>query len=214
MKQPKKNTTFYLVRHGETEWNVKGLLQGHQDSPLTKKGEQQAHELSVMLSTIHFDAVYSSDLHRAQHTAQILASGRKVKHFSHPALREFNFGKYEGRPWAEMDAEFHDLIAVREQMKKEERFHYHIRKDSESDADGVGRVFGYLQEITAAQHMGNFLVITHGGILRSVLISLGYEYHELSHSSIKNLSYIVVEYNGMEFVLKDTYGIEKQVSSK
>lgn len=57
--------TFYVVRHGETEWNVARKIQGHLDSSLTENGLSQAKELGKQLQTTHFDAVFSSDLLRA-----------------------------------------------------------------------------------------------------------------------------------------------------
>ncbi|MCB0197677.1 MAG: histidine phosphatase family protein, partial [Anaerolineae bacterium] len=55
-------TTLYLIRHGETPWNVEGRYQGQLDPPLTAKGHQQAQETAVALAEIGFDAIYSSDL--------------------------------------------------------------------------------------------------------------------------------------------------------
>ncbi len=52
-------TAIYIVRHGQTEWNVKGLLQGHADSPLTQEGESQAKQIAQELRDVHFDASFS-----------------------------------------------------------------------------------------------------------------------------------------------------------
>ena len=61
-------TTIYIVRHGETKWNVKQLMQGHKDSPLTEKGIEQAEEIKKELKNIHFYRIFSSDLLRAKRT--------------------------------------------------------------------------------------------------------------------------------------------------
>ncbi|MFD2882332.1 histidine phosphatase family protein [Paenibacillus rhizoplanae] len=53
-------TTVYITRHGQTEWNVQKRMQGHQDSPLTPLGVQQAEWLSKSLLDVHLDAVYAS----------------------------------------------------------------------------------------------------------------------------------------------------------
>ncbi len=57
-----KLTTFYLVRHGETEYNVKGIIQGQSDSPLTRKGIDETKKLAKNLKGIKFDYIFSSDL--------------------------------------------------------------------------------------------------------------------------------------------------------
>lgn len=84
----KNYCTFYIVRHGETEWNVKGLVQGHTDIPLTKKGKRQARQLAKKLSRINFNAVFSSDLLRAKQTAQLIALEKKIAVKTTQALRE------------------------------------------------------------------------------------------------------------------------------
>ncbi|MCB0177120.1 MAG: histidine phosphatase family protein, partial [Anaerolineae bacterium] len=66
-------TTLYLIRHGETPWNVVGRYQGQLDPPLTENGARQAQATAEALSAIKFDAIYSSDLARAKLTADALA---------------------------------------------------------------------------------------------------------------------------------------------
>ena len=70
---------IYFVRHGETVWNTKGIMQGRLDSELTEKGVLQAENLSEQFENIDFEAVYSSELGRAYKTANILKSGRDIE---------------------------------------------------------------------------------------------------------------------------------------
>lgn len=95
-------SNFWLIRHGETKWNAGMRLQGWRDIALNDTGIEQARRLARHLSspafTTRIDAVVSSDLTRAHETATIAAG-----HFGHavvmtPALRERNFGIYEGLP--------------------------------------------------------------------------------------------------------------------
>ena len=65
--------TFYIVRHGETNWNILGKTQGHGNSNLTEKGIEQATTLAESMSKYPIDYIYSSDLGRAVETANILA---------------------------------------------------------------------------------------------------------------------------------------------
>lgn len=88
--------TIYLLRHGETEWNADGNRYcGRTDLPLTKKGVEQARLARDQLKGIHFDAVFSSPLKRAFHTAEI-ASG-KEDIITDERLTELDFGNWEGK---------------------------------------------------------------------------------------------------------------------
>ena len=66
-------TTLHLVRHGETEWNRDGRIQGWADTPLSERGHEQARELAATLGERSIGAIYSSDLRRAYETAEPLA---------------------------------------------------------------------------------------------------------------------------------------------
>jgi len=87
---------IYFVRHGETEWNLKGMLQGKQNSPLTEKGRAQAAKLGEALKDVEFDGLYSSPMGRASLTAEIIRGEREQALFTIPALREMSFGEMEG----------------------------------------------------------------------------------------------------------------------
>src|SRR3982751_2687844 len=98
-------TTLHLVRHGETNWNRDGRIQGWSDVPLSDVGREQARELAADLAERPIGAIYSSDLRRAFETAEPLAQRRGLPIRSSPALRERNFGANEGRTSAEVAAE-------------------------------------------------------------------------------------------------------------
>ncbi|MCE7746679.1 MAG: histidine phosphatase family protein [Candidatus Heimdallarchaeota archaeon] len=96
-----------LIRHGQSEGNILQVIQGQEDYPLTKKGEEQAHKAGRELKeTHHFDRIYSSDLLRATKTAEIIASyfnGMEIT-FSEK-LRELHFGSFQGRKSLELTDE-------------------------------------------------------------------------------------------------------------
>ncbi len=100
-------TTLYLVRHGETEYNRRGIMQGGGiDSTLNATGREQARALARRFASADIDALYASTLRRATQTADILATGHDPLSRTHlRALNEMDWGVYEGEaPSPERDA--------------------------------------------------------------------------------------------------------------
>src|SRR5215211_4319264 len=97
--------TLQFVRHGETEWNRAGLIQGSSDIPLSERGHAQARELAAQLAMRPISALYTSDLRRAVETVAPLATRLRLEIETTPALRERDFGTNEGRLSAEVAAE-------------------------------------------------------------------------------------------------------------
>lgn len=91
-----QGTTLYLVRHGETPWNLEGRYQGHLDPPLTERGRRQAEATAEKLAPIGFDAIYSSDLARARQTAEALAAKTGLPIQLDARLREIHQGDWQG----------------------------------------------------------------------------------------------------------------------
>ena len=89
--------TFHFIRHGETEWNRRGLIQGFSDVPLSDVGREQAHELATELAGRPIGAIYAADLLRTIQTATPIADALRLEIRTTPALRERDFGANEGR---------------------------------------------------------------------------------------------------------------------
>ena len=89
-------TQLIIVRHGQTEWNLKLIRQGHLDSPLTEMGLAQARALGERLALETFTALYSSDLGRAVQTAQLIAAATGHTIVTDPRLRERHLGIFQG----------------------------------------------------------------------------------------------------------------------
>ena len=89
-------TTFYIVRHGQSELNTQHRLQGHIDSPLTEKGVKDAALVAKKLKKMQFDKIYSSDLGRAFRTAYLIAKdlGFSDEIETNSGLREINYGDF------------------------------------------------------------------------------------------------------------------------
>jgi broad specificity phosphatase PhoE len=148
-------TTLLLVRHGETDWNADGRLQGHTDRPLSDFGRRQARQLADELVDEELEAIYSSDLSRARETAEILGKRLGLPVELDPDLREKDWGTWEGLTAVERDrVEF-----VGESTEEhQERILRALRRISERHP-GEGRV----------------LVVTHGGSMRRVqTVALGW----------------------------------------
>lgn len=100
---------LWLVRHGQTDWNIVKRHQGHADVPLNAAGQSQAAELGSKLTGTEFDAIFCSDLLRASQTAQILSGMLDAPVYEDARLREANFGEWEGQPHAEMKEKYPEM---------------------------------------------------------------------------------------------------------
>jgi probable phosphoglycerate mutase len=145
-------TTLILARHGETDWNRDGIWQGHGDPPLNDVGRQQSAELAGRLADVEIDALYSSDLRRAYETAEIVARAKGLEITADPDLREIDIGSWSGLTRAQID----------------ERFPGRERPDGESSEAFDERVVRTLHRIAGAHEGDRVLVITHGGVVRSL----------------------------------------------
>ena len=211
-KNNKKNyCTFYLVRHGETEWNTKGIMQGHKDSPLTKQGINQAKKAARLFKKIKFDEIFSSDLLRAQRTAEIIALERKMAVKTSKLLREGLFGRFQGKKVKEMREELKEQLEKREKLSREKRFKFRLTDGFETDEEIMSRFITFLREMAIAYPKKKILIITHGGVMKALLIHLGYAgYDELPPGSIENAGYIILECDGVDFFIKDVKGVNMQ----
>ncbi len=89
-------TSLYLIRHGETPWNVEGRYQGQLDPPLNKNGRRQAQTTARQLASVGFKVIYSSDLARARQTAEALAEKIGLPVQLDSRLREISQGQWQG----------------------------------------------------------------------------------------------------------------------
>lgn len=121
------STTLYLVRHGETEENAKGLFQGQTPGHLSAKGKEEAASLRPTLASMTFDVVLCSDLKRCIDTAGIALEGIDCTIIKEPLLRERDLGNLAGTPIK--GAVLNETVETEEAMK--ERTHRFIEKIKE-----------------------------------------------------------------------------------
>ena len=200
-----QSTTFYIVRHGQTDWNVKKILQGQTDIPLNGNGKKQALELAQKLKEIKFDLVFSSDLKRAKHTVKTVALEHKLAVETTKALRERKFGRLEGEK-IERLKEFSEVF---DSLSDDEKFAFKSYPEVESDEEIVARATTFLRELAVLYPNKTILIGTHGGVIYSLLIHLGFlKYQKSGERHIKNTAYVKLFSDGVDFFVKETKGIE------
>lgn len=167
---------IYLARHGQTDWNVEGRLQGNTDTHLNDTGRQQARELARRLTGIQLDAVYSSALSRSRETAEIVQGS--VLLTSLVGLNERKLGKFEGlrvaattTAGAPTRASSNDSAVTQEYVRR--------TTDPDDALDGgeslnqfAARVSATVETIRKQHASGTLLIVGHGVTNRMILRAL------------------------------------------
>jgi broad specificity phosphatase PhoE len=149
--------TLLLVRHGQSEWNAAGLMQGQTpDIPLTDLGHHQAATAARGLAVLRAGALISSDLLRAVQTAEHCARATGLRFTTSPALREQGYGVLEGRP----SRDLWDVVNWTDPHWSAE--------GGESPAQLYGRVETYLKQLAAEPPADVVALVTHGDTIRAV----------------------------------------------
>lgn len=189
----------YLIRHGRTQWNIEGKLQGTGDSPLVEEGILGAKKTGVALRDVDFAACYSSLMKRAQDTADYILGDRAIPHFHHRGLNELHFGSWEG-------VKSVDLYDNPEywQMKQQPKEYQALSNQGETIYQLYERVQKAFWEIVRLhQQLGskNILIVSHGmtlTLLTAILNGIDWQdfRNEDKHSFVQNTAINVVEVNG------------------
>ena len=183
------------------------ILQGQEDIPLNQLGEQQAKEAAKKLKHIKFDLAFSSDLLRAKRTTEVIAMEHKLAVATTKLLRERYFGHLQGRS-SEL---FHEYNLQLQSLTDEKKLQSRIIEDAENDEEVIARIITFLREAAVAYPDKTILVGTHAGILRLLLIHLGFTtYEHIDSFKIENASYIKLTSDGVDFFIKDVQGIRKK----
>jgi len=153
-------TRVLLIRHGETDWNNETRLQGHTDIPLNARGRAQAERLRLAMQGESLDAIYSSDLQRALHTAQAVAQATGAPLSIDTALRERGFGCFEGLRYADIEARWPD-----------DARRWRLREPGFGPSGGETLQAFYQRSLAAAERLaaahpgGSIALVAHGGVL-------------------------------------------------
>jgi valyl-tRNA synthetase len=145
-------STWFVVRHGQTEMNRDRLLQGHSDSPLTEDGIAQIEETGKELAKRGIDLIISSDLGRTKQTSEIIAKATGAPIIYEEAFRERSYTTAEGMPYDEIDAKVGNLNVY-------EKGH----EDIEPYREVEERAWPAFEKYRKEHRAKNVVVVTHGG---------------------------------------------------
>lgn len=144
---------IYIVRHGETDWNISKKVMGRFDEPLNEKGKEQATIVSKTLSSNKIDLIICSPLLRTKQTAEIINENKNIEIIYDERIIERDFGEFEGLNINEF--EFADY------------WNYYKNKQynkAENIIDFFDRIYSFLDDIIEKYSDKNILVVTHGGV--------------------------------------------------
>lgn len=196
-------TRLVLVRHGETVWNVERRFQGQRDTVLSAHGREQARLVAEWLRDEPIRAVYSSDLARAVDTARAIAAVHGLPVLTDAALRERNFGDWEGCTVDEVSARWHDGL-----LHWQRAPYAYTPPNGESIPEVAARVKRKMDEIVTAHPDETVVVVGHGGSIRAaILTALNQPLSEWRSFRVDNASLTVLRFHprGVEVdVLNDT----------
>ncbi len=153
-------TRIIAIRHGETAWNVDARLQGHLDVELNAKGFWQADRVARALADESIDAIYTSDLMRAWHTASAIEKAVGAPVTANQGLRERGFGSYEGKTYAELEAQWPD--AALRWRKREPDW---APPGGETLLDLRQRVSKTVAALAQRHTGGQIVMVAHGGVM-------------------------------------------------
>ncbi|MEO6920082.1 MAG: histidine phosphatase family protein [Collimonas sp.] len=153
-----------LIRHGETDWNLERRLQGHLDIPLNQVGQRQALALARSLDGITLDAIFSSDLQRAQQTAAPLAAARNLPLQVDASLRERCYGALEGLRYPEAAQRFPEAYAALMERAVDFRYPAGVHA-AETMREFYERAVRTLLAVPARADQRRIAIVTHGGVL-------------------------------------------------
>lgn len=192
---------LYIIRHGETTWNVEKRLQGRSDTDLNEYGIELAQITSEALKNVNFDLIYSSPLKRAYVTADIIKRERPLTIHTDERLMEMCFGDWEGVPSSSLPREFELFFDAPDKyvpLGTGESFESLIKRAGEFIEDVV---------VPASSKYNCMLVVAHGALNNALAANLLHREVKDFWEGIfpKNCSASIYEINGHDYKLLE-YG--------
>lgn len=203
-----KQITYYFIRHGKTEWNEQGLMQGWGDSPLIQEGIEGAKAVGEALADVTFNACFTSTSNRTKQTADyILAQHHAdVPRFTSPDLREMYFGIWDGMASSEAKKyeEFHTMRDTPAKYRAQV-------SGGETYSQMLERTQRALKRIEESGVEGNVLIVSHGMVLRQLMYVLGggdWREHRDNSENIMNASISIVDYQDNTYNVRSVNGTD------
>lgn len=194
-------TRLIVVRHGETEDNVARRPQGQAHGTLTERGVAQARRVGRRLAGEDFSHLYSSDLNRAYHTAQIIAGQTRHEIIIAECLRERHFGVFQGLTWTEIERLYPDEHASYRLGDPD-----YAVPEGESTRQLCARSLACVEGIALDHPEETIVIVSHGGVLNCLLrMVLGIPLNAPRRFSARNASVNVFLFDGESWQL-ETWG--------
>lgn len=199
-------TSFWLVRHGQTDWNLAGRWQGQSPDapPLNEAGRAQVLALQCQMKGLPISAIYASDLLRSRQTGELLAAPLGLQVILEPGLREMNLGNWEGMHSEEIKARFpHDLA-------ERDRDPLHApAPGGESPVQMAVRVVAAANKI-GMRHCGETVMLVAHGVSLAILtcISLGIPLKKVYEYVPQNAKLFNIQWKALAETYKFSRGID------
>ena len=184
---------IYVVRHGQTDWNIQDKLQGHTNVPLNKTGIEQAYKIKENLSNINFSKIYCSPLERCIKTAEIINKDN-LPIIIDDRLIERNFGNLEGKQGHNIE----DFMIFEKNLDS-----FNV----EPIQSFFKRVHAFLEDITSSANNDKILLVTHNGV--NVAINCFFN-PELTNTNLKLLNIRNCDYK--KYIINKEIDNEKQTN--
>ena len=179
-------TTIILARHGETDWNSQGKLQGKSNIPLNKEGEEQAKKLAKRLKEFPITKMYSSELTRAVNTAKTISNTLNLSIEIHKGLNERDYGEFEGMTWDEIRS------IVSKDNEIIPNFFRLDPKKGESYRVFHKRIVKHFLEIAKKHPSQTILLVCHGAVINALLRHINNIKDEITQYRLKNTSVTIL----------------------
>jgi probable phosphoglycerate mutase len=193
---------LFLIRHGQTDWNIEGRIQGSYDSELNDTGIRQAKELSrkIIEADYKLSKIYTSKQKRAVKTAQILSEAVGVDYILLEGLEEINLGKWEGLSWTEVIEKFPNEYEEWYDNRRYAKSH-----KGESYQDMLERILAAIHKIIE-ENDNDVTVVTHSAVIMSLQCYLtNTPFEEMMKFKTDNAAIIELESELFLTVDKKTY---------
>ncbi|MGN0394262.1 MAG: histidine phosphatase family protein [Coprococcus sp.] len=194
---------IYIVRHGETIWNEKKLLQGQTDIELNENGKRLARLTGENLMNTSFDRIYSSPLKRAYETATLIANGRNIPIITNDLLKELSFGDWEGQ---NMSMLLKDDTQKFKHFFKEPHL-YEPTANGETLEELCKRASTFMKNVIepTSDECDRIMIVAHGAINKAIMMHV--KKHDMKYfwsgGLQKNCNVIIIDYTDGKYNIID-----------